>query len=206
MGRRRKYTKKALGAAVKRYFDSISRTVDATEDVPTGVTDEYGHMIYKPEPVHNDLGEPMRYTSYIIPPTVGGLCRHLGISRQTWYEYSDRELHPDLREITERAKVLFEAYLEEQLLARKSNVEGVKFQLVANYGWKNRTEVELGDKTRSAVRETAAGLSLSERLAVVAAAAAGYREIESRGEGADADADASAGADNERGDETGGAT
>ena len=48
MARERKFkTSKALRTAAEEYFDSISRTVEVKESVPTGNLDDKGHMIMK---------------------------------------------------------------------------------------------------------------------------------------------------------------
>jgi len=155
-GRPKKYTKKSLQQAVDGYFASISRTVDALDG--------------RGKPMCNDAGEAIRVTEYVRPPSVGGLCLFLGIDRSTWQNYADRKLHPELAEITAYARVRMEAYLEEQLLTREKNVQGLIFNLQNNYGWREKREVELGGETRRTVAATAqAGtMSIAEKVALLA--------------------------------------
>lgn len=154
-GRPKKYTKTGLQKAVDGYFASISRTVR--------VRDEDG------VPVCNDAGEDIRVTEYVRPPSVGGLCLFLGIDRSTWQNYCDRKLHPELAEITAQARVRMEAYLEEQLLTREKNVQGLIFNLQNNYGWREKREVELGGETRQAVAESAQvrSMSIADKIALL---------------------------------------
>lgn len=155
MGRPKKYTKKGLEKAVDGYFASISRKVRAL--------DEDGEAVY------NDAGDSIWVTEYVRPPTVGGLCLYLGIDRSTWQNYADRKLHPELAEITAYARVRMEAYLEEQLLTREKNVQGLIFNLQNNYGWREKREVELGGETRRAAAEgaQARGMSIAEKMALL---------------------------------------
>lgn len=87
MSRPRKYTPNTLKKAVNGYFDSISRLVPLTEKRNTGRKDSDGHVIYEEVPVLNRLGVQATVLEYLVPPTVGGLCEHLGIHRSTWADY-----------------------------------------------------------------------------------------------------------------------
>lgn len=154
-GRPKKYSKKSLEQAVEGYFSSISRTVD--------VRDEDGGTVF------NDAGDPIRVVEYVRPPSVGGLCLYLGIDRSTWQNYADRTLHPELAEITAYARMRMETYLEEQLLTREKNVQGLIFNLQNNYGWREKREVELGGETRRTVAESAQvkPMSIAEKMALL---------------------------------------
>ena len=132
MAREKKYTKKALAEAVNRYFGSITRIITATELVETGERDDKGHKIFKRVPITNSLGEEAKIEEYIIPPTVGDLCRHLGIHRSTWAEYCDPKKHPEFSDTTTYARGCIRAYLEQQLLIRK-DVKGIIFDLQNNH-------------------------------------------------------------------------
>lgn len=156
-GRPKKYkSKKALSDAVERYFRSISRTIPAR--------DGYGGII------RNDDGEEIRVLEYIRPPSISSLCLYLGIDRSTWQNYCDSELHPEFQSITALTRARIEAYLEEQLLTREKGVQGIIFNLQNNYGWRQKQEVELGEKTRKTM--PTASMSITEKLAVIAAAQA----------------------------------
>ncbi len=163
-GRPRKYNKKTLEAATRRYFASITRIVTVTELVETGERDSHGHKIYEKRAIINSLGEEARVEEYIVPPTVGGLCRFLGIHRSTWAEYCDREEHPEFSDTTTYAQGRMRGYLEQQLLTRK-DVKGVIFDLQNNYGYSEKRQVELGDRAAKAV--SAGSMSMSEKKAVL---------------------------------------
>lgn len=114
MARERKFkTSKALRAAAEKYLDSISRTVEVTEQVPTGNLDDKGHMIMEEKAVVNDRGEVIRAREYLIPPTVVGLCLHLGIHRSTWARWCDHQAHPELEEATEWVNSILRLWNEE---------------------------------------------------------------------------------------------
>ena len=132
MARNKKYTPKTLEKAVNKYFGSITRIVTATELQETDERDDKGHKIYKRVPIINSLGKEAKIEEYIIPPTVGGLCRHLGIHRSTWAEYCDPKEHPEFSDTTTYARGRIRAYLEQQLLLRK-DVKGVIFDLQNNH-------------------------------------------------------------------------
>lgn len=170
-GRPKKYTKKTLGAAVEGYFASISHKVQAVDGGK--------------RPLCNDAGEPIRVTEYIRPPTVSGLCLYLGIDRSTWQNYADRKLHPELADIAAYAKMRMEAYLEEQLLTREKNVQGLIFNLQNNYGWREKREVELGGETRRTVADgaQAQSMSIAEKVALLAEQREALSELERAGNG-----------------------
>lgn len=161
-GRRKKYTKKSLKLEIDRYFNSISRTIQAIEMVDSGRRDERGRPIFKQAPIKNNEGNPIMVTEYVVPPSVSGLCLHLGIDRSTWQNY-----RAESPEITEEARARIEAYLEGELLTRKKSVQGIIFNLQNNYGWREKREVELGEETR---RAAACSMSPKEKLELIMAA------------------------------------
>ena len=112
MGRKRKYTPGELLRAVEEYFDSISRPALKMEVYDTGQKDDMGHTIRAERPVLNGRGEQVQYRKYLLPPTVGGLCEALGISRETWSNYAGDAKYVDA---IERVR----AYLESELLTRE---------------------------------------------------------------------------------------
>ena len=124
MGRPKKYTERTLRKAVEAYFDSITREVGMTEKVDTGRKDSSGHKIFENVPVINKRGEQVKYTEYLVPPTVGGMCEYLEIHRSTWAEYCDESLHPEFSDTTTRTRGRMREYLEQQLLIRK-DVKGI---------------------------------------------------------------------------------
>lgn len=154
-GRPKKYkSKKALADAIEGYFRSISRTIELKD--LTGAV------------IHNDAGEVIHKLQFVVPPSISALCIHLGIDRSTWQNYCDGELHPEFREVTALTRGRIEAWLEEQLLTREKGVQGIIFNLQNNYGWRQKQEVELGDKTRKSIQTE--GMSLYDKLAAIAQA------------------------------------
>lgn len=165
-GRKRKYTPKALDAAVEHYFRTISRIVKVTEPVDSGMKDDKGHIVYENKPVLNQLGGEIKRLEYLIPPTVGGLCEALGIHRSTWSDWCDVRKHPEYADTTTRARGYLRAYLEQELLTRSGkDIKGIVFDLQNNHGYAEQRVVELGEKAEKALE--AQGLSLAEREALL---------------------------------------
>ena len=167
-GRPKKYTKAGLQKAVDGYFASISRTVTALDE--------------DKNPLYNDAGEAIKITQYVRPPSVSGLCLCLGIDRSTWQNYGDARLHPELAGVVAQAKMRMEAYLEEQLLTREKNVQGLIFNLQNNYGWREKREVELGGETRQAVAAgtQTRGMSIAEKVALLEEQREAMAELEQK--------------------------
>lgn len=166
MGRFKKYkSAAALDKAVKAYFASISRTVTAKEQYDTGEKDKDGHRIYAERDILNDAGEPIRYTEYVIPPSVGDLSEFLHIHRSTWNEYSDAKKHPEFSDTTTWARGRLRAWNERELVTRK-DVKGIIFNLQNNYGMNASEEAEQA-KNGDGGGGAAAALSLSEKLALI---------------------------------------
>lgn len=140
-GRTKEYTAKQLERAVDRYFKSITRQVKVTERRPTGQKDKDGHEIYEIVPVINALGKEVWVTEYIVPPSKADLCEFLKIHRSTWANYSDREKHPDLCEVTERVHERLKAWNERELLTRPGKeLKGIIFNLENNYDYRERID------------------------------------------------------------------
>ena len=157
MGRNRKYqSDAALRKAAERYFASISRTVTVMEERRTGEKDSWGHFATEWVPVVNDLGEEVTVREYVVPPSVGGLCGYLGISRETWGRYCDGDENPQFAETVRWIRGELRGYLEDQLLVRSGkDLKGVIFSLQNNYGMSEKRTVELGPKAAEAVAGTA---------------------------------------------------
>lgn len=144
MGARKKYTAASLQKAVDRYFRSISREKTVTEDVATGRKDSMGHEIYEQQPVVNGLGEKLKITEYLIPPTVGSLSAFLGVHRSTWNAWCDSTMYPEFQDVTQDAMGRIHAYLEQESLTRPGkDLKGVIFNLENNYGYKEQKSLEL---------------------------------------------------------------
>ena len=114
--RKKTYTARSLELAVKRYFASISRKVEMTEQKDLGERDEKGHVILSEVPVVNQLGRQATKIEYLQPPTVGGLCDALGISRSDWEAFgNDPDYAGPVLLVGDRIR----AYLEEMILTKK---------------------------------------------------------------------------------------
>lgn len=145
-GRPKSYTAKEFEKVVNRYFASISRERELTEQIFDG-TDEDGNEIYKTVPVLNNLGEPVVTTEYFKKPTQAGLCKFARIHRDTFNAYAR---DPEYKDICAAAMLECEAFLWERLGSGKGDT-GIQFELTNNYGAKNRLEIEAGEDTRRSI-------------------------------------------------------
>ena len=165
-GRPKKYTKKKLREETERYFRSISRTILARDNT--------GGII------RNDDGDEIQILQYVVPPSIAGLCLQLGIDRSTWQNYADPALHPELADVAAEARARIEAYLEQGL-------QGIIFNLQNNYGWRQKQEVELGEKTRSSMGS--GELRIADKLALLAEERDALLMTEREDDGEEADAE-----------------
>lgn len=133
VGRPRKYSRAALEAAVQTYFDSITRVVDITEKVDSGKRDSYNHVIWETVPVKNNLGEIAKRVEFLVPPTIEGLCLHLGIHSSTWTRWRDPAKYKSFKKIIEYVDDRMIAWRKEQVLIRK-DVKGLIWDLEVNHG------------------------------------------------------------------------
>ena len=176
MARPKKYTKKALREAVDRYFDSISRDVDVTEKRDSGRRDSSGHIVYETVPVINRLGEQVKITEFVEPPTVGGLCEYLGIHRSTWSDWCDSTKYPEFSDTITHARGRMRAWCESQLLIRK-DVKGIIFNLQNNYDYKERREIDFTPNAAKAV--STGSMTMAEKMALLQEAAGDFAAMQS---------------------------
>lgn len=74
------------------------------------------------------------------PYTMSGLALSLGIDRKTLINYGERDSYSTL---IKKAKQKVECQLEENALMGKSNSTFTIFNLKNNYGWQDKTEMEI---------------------------------------------------------------
>ena len=164
-GKEKQYYRRSLEKGVWSYFAAISRERVVTERVPTGRLDGYGHMIYEDIPVRNLLGEDVKVRELAVRPSIQALCDHLRIRPATWQH---------LRKSAETADICLDAeemikdWAVGELVTREGkNVRGVMHYLDNSFGWKDSREISVSSETVKGL----AGLSLAEKLQVIAEAA-----------------------------------
>ena len=135
MARYKSYkTARALWKAVEDYFQSITREETVMEPWDTGEVDKYGHKIFAPIPALNGRGEEIKRTVYLVPPTVGGLTTHIGVSNSTWFRYCSEELHPEFAEVTEWATDRMKNWRFDELMVRPDKMtKGIMHDLAVNF-------------------------------------------------------------------------
>lgn len=133
-------TPKKLCAAVKRYFEGISRMEEVTETATTGELDRYGHPVTEPRTVFNGKGRPVMRRRFALPPSIQGLVLELGLDMAEWKRLTSQE---GWQTAAQAADGICEAWLVEQLLTRNKGVEGIKFALTHNYGWSEKQSLSL---------------------------------------------------------------
>lgn len=153
MGRKRKYSPKDFKQAVDKYFRSITFVKP--------VCDEGG------KPIRDLDGNEIKLLEFADAPSLGALRRKLGISADTWAEYSRLDGYC---EVCADARERIECWLERELVTRCKGVEGIKFNLANNYGWnsesRKRIELSHADGTASG-SEKEKQLSMDEKIAVI---------------------------------------
>ena len=127
MPQKRKYeTPAALAEEIEKYFESISAEEDVVRTVFDGT--DSGKQKYRTEVVLNRQGEPMRRIIWYTPPTIGGLCLYLGISRKTFSAYAARK--GAYADAVAHARSVVMAYLEEKISDPDiKNVKGVSLAM-----------------------------------------------------------------------------
>lgn len=171
-GREKKYTAVSLERACEAYFASISyeepvmKTVPATDENGVFLKDDKGHTMYKQETVKTLDGKDAVKTVWIEPPSIMGLCLYLGLHRSTFLRYGDLdgedEENERFRNTVTRARGRVEAYNISRL-EDKSAARGAIFNLQNNFGWAEKQEVEIGEKTRAAVTY-GADMTMKEKI------------------------------------------
>lgn len=139
MARPRRYSREALEKAVAAYFDRITREVVIQERVPTGEKDSWGHDVYEWRDVKNNLGEVAKRTEFLVPPTIEGLCLHLGIHSSTWSRWRDDTKYKSFQKIIAEVDERIIGWLKEQVSTR-DKVTGIVWMLEVNHGCGKKAE------------------------------------------------------------------
>ena len=141
MGRHKAYkSAKALEKAVTDYFDSITRQDLVMEPEDTGEVDKYGHKIFRMIPALNGKGQEVYRTVYLIPPSVGGLCDHLGIVMSTWRRYCAEET---FREVTERTEDRLRNWYKAEAVSRPDKMtKGLLYVYERDHGSAEKNEAQ----------------------------------------------------------------
>lgn len=158
MGREKKYTPKAFDTAIDQYFDSISRSVPATELYDTGRVNAKGMPVMARREIVRKDGTPYMLTEWVDKPSLNKLCIYLKIAKKTFENYAKDERY--MLSAT-RAREQIEAYLIDALETAK-NPSGVIFNLKYNFKWSdkyefiaNRADENEEDALTAALREEA---------------------------------------------------
>lgn len=134
MGRWKKYRSVAeFSDAVEAYFSGITYTENARKP------DIWVSGKYVPgDEIIGDNGKPIEIKRYAVPPSITDLQCYLGISRQTWSMYAQREGY---RDIIELARMRVESYLTQQLVLMGRDCKGIIFSLENNFGYSDREKL-----------------------------------------------------------------
>ena len=140
-----------LGAAVRRYFAGISydepvyKRVPVTQEQAVGgetitvqALDNYGHPLYRLEPVMHGKRQAMS-TTWIEPPSLPGLLLELGMSDADWLELRQQAGYEP---VCIRAEQRIEAFHIRQLAT--SRASGAKYALGCKFGWNDAAPKESG--------------------------------------------------------------
>jgi GTPase SAR1 family protein len=153
-GRPRKYEcVEDLQKEIQYYFDSITRDTKAVRMEEDEINDTVIEV-----PVYNNAGEQVIHTEFIKQPSVVGLCLFINISRETFSQYEKLEEFSDT--IHEAKRIIVEQKLE--MLPIMKNPRGLMFDLSANYGMHEKTEVK-SNNTNHNVNEDVTELSSEDK-------------------------------------------
>lgn len=132
-GRASYKTDRELKEAVVSYFDSISKVCTVSDG--------------KGNPILNELGEKVSERRFFVTPSLSGLCAYLGVPKSEWDSLKKR-----FPNASKTAETVLEAYLEEELINRKTGVTGIMFNLQNNFGWKDKKECRQDDSLSVTVK------------------------------------------------------
>ena len=156
MGRSRKYrSAKEFADAVENYFDKITYKA-AARHPDTWVSGKY----IPGGPITNDAGEPIVITKYVVPPSVIGIQNCIGVSRETWSNYSEI---PAYAEVIEYARRRIEEYLNQMLIEMGRDNKGVIFSLENNFGYREKRD----DTVHQTTADISDTLTPEEKLAAL---------------------------------------
>jgi len=161
-------TAAALRRACEKYFNSISRTVPATELYNTGEKDEWGHFIFDKRKILNDAGEEIRYIEYAVPPSIAAMCLYLGICTETWRRYISAD--EEWKAVGTWVRLTIRAYLLHEHMTRTKGIRAVEINLERNYS--EGEDVAIGSVDRSAE------LTADQKLAVIRQLAERVQKLE----------------------------
>ena len=114
-----------LAALCDGYFESISAVVPVEREEWEKGAD--GKWIKRTVPVLSRGGCPMTKVEWFTPPTVGGLCAHLGISRHTFAALAKSA---KFAAAVADARAVITTYLEERISdPAVRNIKGVQLSL-----------------------------------------------------------------------------
>lgn len=117
------------------------------------------------KPVLNLLGKPIEVVEYAMPPNTADWARHLGINKQTLTQ-AYKERYPDAYS---EIKGEIEGYAVRELMTRE-RVDGIKFNLINNHGWKDSKRLGLEEDTTKAIAVTQEdNIPLEDKLARIEA-------------------------------------
>ena len=146
-GRPRKYTSpEEMQDVIDEYFESCFEEVI--------IEKREGNTVYK---------ETRKQR--IKPYTIAGLALALNMTTQSITNYAELEGREDFFDIIKRAKQIVEEFTVCQTFSKESSVAGPIFVLKANYGYKDKTEVEVYGKDGAPINPTSVNLTLNDARA-----------------------------------------
>lgn len=156
-----KYFKKITHSVPQYFYETAEREEDG--EVITVLNRKGEPAMYK-KPLLDEAGEQIILTEYIKPPSITAIQNFLGISAQTWSKYEKKKTYV---EAITYARARVREYLESEIVTRKTQTNGLQFAI---NNFKNKSEMELGEKTLSTLEKSSKGLaemSLAEKLELI---------------------------------------
>ena len=115
--------------------DGRPRKFQTAEELLNAVNGFFAYCDSEKETSVNDKGQVKTIQK---PYTMSGLCVYLGITKETWSQYSKLSKYA---EVTTMAKLRVENYVEENSLTGKINPIMSIFNLKNNFSWTDRIDI-----------------------------------------------------------------
>lgn len=142
-GRPCTYTPEKWRDAVYNYYRSITYEEPLYKLIETGHFNAKGKPLYEREPLMIERdGKTVQATktSFTEPPTAQKLCLALGIHKDTFTNYQNKE---EYKPVCDWWMQICEAYDTDLLHTKEGNVQGVLAVLKNVFGWTDKTDVQV---------------------------------------------------------------
>lgn len=129
------------------------RAYKTPEELAAKIDDFFTMCASHTEEVMSASGQIKNISRPLIP-TEHALAMHLGISLRTFHNYKNHKDYETLHDVANMASEIILGLKTVGLVNNKGNVEGIKFDLKNNYGWKDKFDVDSDNKNETIIKVT----------------------------------------------------